>query len=172
MSSIIKKRKDKVNFLLLVLWINTSIELSIVLFSGYHTVWGVTPALHSPLMSVTNAISGITAVGGLLLMGGGYTPSNTIETLSALAAFISSINIGGGFTVTQRMLDMFKRPSMKNLISFFQSNWTIFLCLIFFCPIFFMQYCKRTYICGNFFFCNSQVIKWLAATKSSNLDFL
>ncbi|KAK6168199.1 hypothetical protein SNE40_022075 [Patella caerulea] len=77
---------------------------------GYHTVWGVTPALHSPLMSVTNAISGITAAGGLLLMGGGYYPSNTIHTLAALAAFISSINIGGGFVVTQRMLDMFKRP--------------------------------------------------------------
>lgn len=46
---------------------------------GYHTVWGVTPALHSPLMSVTNAVSGITAVGGLLLMGGGYYPTNTIE---------------------------------------------------------------------------------------------
>lgn len=46
---------------------------------GYHTVWGVTPALHSPLMSVTNAISGITAVGGLLLMGGGYMPSNSVE---------------------------------------------------------------------------------------------
>lgn len=46
---------------------------------GYHTVWGVTPALHSPLMSVTNAISGITAVGGLLLMGGGIFPTNTIE---------------------------------------------------------------------------------------------
>lgn len=46
---------------------------------GYHTVWGVTPALHSPLMSVTNAISGITAVGGMLLMGGGYYPTNTIE---------------------------------------------------------------------------------------------
>lgn len=77
---------------------------------GYHTVWGVTPALHSPLMSVTNAISGITAVGGLLLMGGGYYPDNTVHTLAALAAFISSINIGGGFLVTQRMLDMFKRP--------------------------------------------------------------
>lgn len=62
-------------------------------------------------MSVTNAISGITAVGGMLLMGGGYYPTNTIETLAALAAFISSINIGGGFLVTQRMLDMFKRPS-------------------------------------------------------------
>lgn len=50
---------------------------------GYHTVWGVTPALHSPLMSVTNAISGITAVGGLLLMGGGYYPTNTIEVCYA-----------------------------------------------------------------------------------------
>lgn len=78
---------------------------------GYHTVWGVTPALHSPLMSVTNAISGITAVGGLLLMGGGITPSNTIEALAASAALISFINIFGGFLVTQRMLDMFKRPT-------------------------------------------------------------
>lgn len=78
---------------------------------GYHTVWGVTPALHSPLMSVTNAISGITAVGGLLLMNGGITPTNTIETLAASAALISFINIFGGFLVTQRMLDMFKRPT-------------------------------------------------------------
>lgn len=79
---------------------------------GYHTVWGVTPALHSPLMSVTNAISGITAVGGLLQMGGGLMPSNTAQVLAASAAFISSINITGGFLVTKRMLDMFKRPSM------------------------------------------------------------
>ncbi|XP_053630194.1 NAD(P) transhydrogenase, mitochondrial-like isoform X1 [Cherax quadricarinatus] len=78
---------------------------------GYHTVWSVTPALHSPLMSVTNAISGITAVGGLLLMGGGYYPSNIIQALAASAAFISFINIFGGFIVTQRMLDMFKRPT-------------------------------------------------------------
>lgn len=62
-------------------------------------------------MSVTNAISGTTAVGGLLLMGGGYMPTDTIQTLAAMAAFISAINIGGGFVVTQRMLDMFKRPS-------------------------------------------------------------
>ena len=80
---------------------------------GYHTVWGVTPALHSPLMSVTNAISGITAVGGMLLMGGGYYPTNITEGLAATAAFISCINIGGGFLVTQRMLDMFKRPGFK-----------------------------------------------------------
>lgn len=77
---------------------------------GYHTVWGVTPALHSPLMSVTNAISGITAVGGLLLMGGGVLPTNTIEGLAAGAALVSFVNIGGGFLVTQRMLNMFKRP--------------------------------------------------------------
>jgi NAD/NADP transhydrogenase alpha subunit len=83
--------------------------------TGYHTVWGVTPALHSPLMSVTNAISGITAVGGMILMGGGYYPSNTVQALAATAAFISCINIGGGFLVTQRMLDMFRRPSKKNM---------------------------------------------------------
>ncbi|KAL5271982.1 hypothetical protein ACHWQZ_G000245 [Mnemiopsis leidyi] len=78
---------------------------------GYHTVWGVTPALHSPLMSVTNAISGITAVGGLLVMGGGYLPTNSVQALAAAAAFVSFINIFGGFVITQRMLDMFKRPT-------------------------------------------------------------
>uniref|UniRef100_A0A8C5TRM8 proton-translocating NAD(P)(+) transhydrogenase n=1 Tax=Malurus cyaneus samueli TaxID=2593467 RepID=A0A8C5TRM8_9PASS len=78
---------------------------------GYHTVWGVTPALHSPLMSVTNAISGLTAVGGLVLMGGHYLPENTSQSLAVLSAFISSVNIAGGFLVTQRMLDMFKRPT-------------------------------------------------------------
>ncbi|XP_034854924.1 NAD(P) transhydrogenase, mitochondrial [Mirounga angustirostris] len=78
---------------------------------GYHTVWGVTPALHSPLMSVTNAISGLTAVGGLALMGGHLYPSTISQGLAALATFISSVNIAGGFLVTQRMLDMFKRPT-------------------------------------------------------------
>uniref|UniRef100_A0A8V5H404 NAD(P) transhydrogenase, mitochondrial n=1 Tax=Melopsittacus undulatus TaxID=13146 RepID=A0A8V5H404_MELUD len=78
---------------------------------GYHTVWGVTPALHSPLMSVTNAISGLTAVGGLVLMGGHYLPENAPQSLAVLSAFISSVNIAGGFLVTQRMLDMFKRPT-------------------------------------------------------------
>jgi NAD(P) transhydrogenase len=62
-------------------------------------------------MSVTNAISGITAVGGMLLMGGGLYPTNTIQALAAGAAFISFINIFGGFIVTKRMLDMFKRPT-------------------------------------------------------------
>lgn len=76
---------------------------------GYHTVWGVTPALHSPLMSVTNAISGTTVAGALCLMGGGVSPSNWAQSLALGAAFISSVNIGGGFLITKRMLDMFKR---------------------------------------------------------------
>lgn len=62
-------------------------------------------------MSVTNAISGITAVGGLLLMGGGFYPSSVPESLAASATLLSAINIGGGFVVTQRMLNMFKRPT-------------------------------------------------------------
>merc|ERR1712117_588435 len=90
---------------------NMSTTFSLGCIVGYHTVWSVVPALHSPLMSVTNAISGITAVGGLLLMGGGYYPTNVVEGLAASAALISFINIFGGFIVTQRMLDMFKRPT-------------------------------------------------------------
>merc|ERR1739844_337311 len=88
---------------------STVFGLSVI--CGYHTVWSVVPALHSPLMSVTNAISGITAVGGMMLMGGGYYPTNTVEGLAASAAFISFINVFGGFIVTGRMLDMFKRPT-------------------------------------------------------------
>jgi len=90
---------------------NMSTTFSLGCIVGYHTVWSVVPALHSPLMSVTNAISGITAVGGLLLMGGGYYPTNTVQSLAAGAAFISFINIFGGFIVTKRMLDMFRRPT-------------------------------------------------------------
>merc|ERR1719228_1645142 len=90
---------------------NMTTTFSLGCIVGYHTVWSVVPALHSPLMSVTNAISGITAVGGLLLMGGGYAPTNTVQALAAGAAFISFINVFGGFIVTKRMLDMFKRPT-------------------------------------------------------------
>jgi NAD(P) transhydrogenase len=77
---------------------------------GYKVVWAVTPALHSPLMSVTNAISGMTAVGGLALSGGGIVPTDWPTSLSAAAVFLSSINIAGGFLITARMLDMFRRP--------------------------------------------------------------
>merc|ERR1711935_503290 len=66
---------------------STIFGLSVI--CGYHTVWSVVPALHSPLMSVTNAISGTTAVGGLLMMGGGFYPTNAAQSLAAAATFIS-----------------------------------------------------------------------------------
>ena len=84
---------------------------SLSVITGYFSVWGVAPALHTPLMSITNAISGITAVGGLLIMGGGYLPSTFTQALASLAVLISSVNIAGGFLVTKRMLDMFKRKT-------------------------------------------------------------
>lgn len=62
-------------------------------------------------MSITNAISGITAVGGLLLLGGGLVPHSFAQTLAAFAVLASGINITGGFVVTKRMLDMFKRKT-------------------------------------------------------------
>jgi len=78
---------------------------------GYQVVWGVVPALHSPLMAVTNAISGMTAVGGMFAMGGGVLPGTFAEALAAGATGISAINITGGFLVTKKMLDLFKRPT-------------------------------------------------------------
>lgn len=84
---------------------------SLSLIAGYQSVWGVAPSLHTPLMSVTNAISGITAAGGLLLMGGGYCPHTFGQLLASASVLISSVNIGGGFVVTKRMLDMFKRKT-------------------------------------------------------------
>merc|ERR1719407_25810 len=60
---------------------------------GYQVVWGVVPALHSPLMAVTNAISGMTAVGGMYAMGGGLLPSTFAETMAAGATGISAINV-------------------------------------------------------------------------------
>ena len=78
---------------------------------GYRVVWGVAPALHSPLMSVTNAISGIVGVGGLFVMGGGFVPETFPQLLGSLSVALAFTNIGGGFVITKRMLDMFKRPS-------------------------------------------------------------
>ncbi|KAI4914780.1 hypothetical protein J4E90_004813 [Alternaria incomplexa] len=74
-------------------------------------VWGVAPALHSPLMSVTNAISGIIGVGGLYAMGGGYLPETIPQTLGALSVLLAFVNISGGFVISKRMLDMFRRPT-------------------------------------------------------------
>src|SRR5688500_17219622 len=74
---------------------------------GWQVVWNVTPALHTPLMSVTNAISGIIVIGGMLQVSG--PPSSTIVMLGAAAILLATINIAGGFLVTQRMLKMFRR---------------------------------------------------------------
>ena len=75
---------------------------------GYYVVWRVTPALHTPLMSVTNAISGIIIVGAIIALGpqGEFGFSHTA---GLIAVTLASINIFGGFVVTQRMLDMFKK---------------------------------------------------------------
>ncbi|KAI6128324.1 NAD(P) transhydrogenase beta subunit-domain-containing protein [Pisolithus croceorrhizus] len=78
---------------------------------GYRVIWGVAPALHSPLMSVTNAISGMVGVGGLFVMGGGYLPETIPQFLGALSVLLASVNVAGGFVITKRMLDLFKRPT-------------------------------------------------------------
>ncbi|TFL07470.1 NAD(P) transhydrogenase beta subunit-domain-containing protein [Pterulicium gracile] len=78
---------------------------------GYRVVWGVAPALHSPLMSVTNAISGMVGVGGLFVMGGGYLPGTVPQALGAISVLLASVNVAGGFVITKRMLDMFRRPT-------------------------------------------------------------
>lgn len=73
---------------------------------GYYVVWNVTHSLHTPLMSVTNAISGIIVVGALLQIGHG---NGLVSVLAFIAILIASINIAGGFLVTQRMLKMFRK---------------------------------------------------------------
>ncbi|MBL1264689.1 Re/Si-specific NAD(P)(+) transhydrogenase subunit alpha [Candidatus Methylomicrobium oryzae] len=75
-------------------------------FVGYQVIWNVTPALHTPLMSVTNAISGIIVIGALVQVS---APAITISVLAGLAILIASINIAGGFLVTRRMLEMFRK---------------------------------------------------------------
>jgi H+-translocating NAD(P) transhydrogenase subunit alpha len=81
----------------------------LAVFVGYHVVWRVTPALHSPLMSVTNAVSSVIIVGALIAAGpAGFSFS---KVMGFVAVVLASINIFGGFIVTQRMLQMFKKKS-------------------------------------------------------------
>src|SRR5579862_6292671 len=80
-------------------------------FVGYYVVWRVTPALHSPLMAVTNAISSVIVVGALLAAGASQVGFS--ETLGLLAVVLASVNIFGGFVVTQRMLSKFKKKGAK-----------------------------------------------------------
>ena len=76
-------------------------------FVGYYVVWKVTPALHSPLMSVTNAVSSVIIVGALIAAG--PADWNFAKVMGFLAVVLASVNIFGGFIVTQRMLQMFKK---------------------------------------------------------------
>lgn len=90
----------------------------LAIFVGYYVVWSVTPALHTPLMSVTNAISSVIVVGALLAVGVEFGTENTEGTmiskaLGFCALVLASVNIFGGFLVTQRMLGMYKKKESK-----------------------------------------------------------
>ena len=87
----------------------------IAIFVGYYVVWSVTPALHTPLMSVTNAISSVIVVGALLAVGVGLVEagSGLAKVFGFLALTMASVNIFGGFLVTQRMLGMYKKREPK-----------------------------------------------------------
>jgi NAD(P) transhydrogenase subunit alpha len=87
----------------------------IAIFVGYYVVWSVTPALHTPLMSVTNAISSVIVVGALLAVGVALIASGSAlaKTFGFLALVMASVNIFGGFLVTQRMLGMYKKKEPK-----------------------------------------------------------
>ncbi len=79
----------------------------LAVFVGYYVVWSVTPALHTPLLSVTNAISSVIIVGALIAAGPAEVNLSKIAGIVAVA--LAAVNIFGGFTVTQRMLQMFKK---------------------------------------------------------------
>ena len=91
----------------------------LAIFVGYYVVWSVTPALHTPLMSVTNAISSVIVVGALLAVAvelGAHTGNDDAvisKVLGFLALVLASVNIFGGFLVTQRMLGMYKKKETK-----------------------------------------------------------
>ena len=81
----------------------------LAVFIGWQVIWNVSHSLHTPLMAVTNAISGIIIVGGLLQVKGDLSTSLVMTVLATIAILVASINIVGGFMVTHRMLKMFKK---------------------------------------------------------------
>ena len=83
----------------------------LAVFVGYHVIWNVTPALHTPLMSVTNAISSVIIVGAILAAGAEHIDFGSVT--GALAVALAAVNVFGGFLVTQRMLEMFKKKQPK-----------------------------------------------------------
>jgi H+-translocating NAD(P) transhydrogenase subunit alpha len=83
----------------------------LAIYVGYHVVWNVTPALHTPLMAVTNAISAIIVVGAMLAAA--LTETGLGKTMGVLAVALAAVNIFGGFLGTKRMLEMFKKKEKK-----------------------------------------------------------
>ena len=94
------------------------------IFIGYYVVWSVTPSLHTPLMSVTNAISSVIIVGAIIagLAGNSESIFNTSSIFGFIAIFLAAINIFGGFLVTQRMLKMYKKKIINRYVCKFISN--------------------------------------------------
>ena len=83
----------------------------LAIYVGYHVVWTVTPALHTPLMAVTNAISAIVIVGAMLAAA--LTETTLGKTMGVLAVTLAAVNVFGGFMVTRRMLEMFRKKEKK-----------------------------------------------------------
>src|ERR1700676_1799939 len=92
----------------------------LAIYVGYHVVWNVTPALHTPLMSVTNAISAIIIVGAMLAAA--LTETMLGKTMGVVAMALASVNVFGGFLVTRRMLEMFKRKEPRAATASADSN--------------------------------------------------
>ena len=85
----------------------------LAIYVGYHVVWTVTPALHTPLMAVTNALSAVVIVGAMLAAA--LTETDLGKFMGTFAVALASVNIFGGFLVTRRMLEMFKKKEKKVL---------------------------------------------------------
>ena len=83
----------------------------LAIYVGYHVVWTVTPALHTPLMAVTNAVSAIVIVGAMLAAA--LTETTLGKTMGVLAVALAAVNVFGGFMVTRRMLEMFRKKERK-----------------------------------------------------------
>ena len=83
----------------------------LAIYVGYHVVWNVTPALHTPLMAVTNAISAIVIVGAMLAAA--LTEGGLARGMGVFAVALAAVNVFGGFLVTRRMLEMFKKKAPK-----------------------------------------------------------
>ncbi|TWI61528.1 NAD(P) transhydrogenase subunit alpha [Pseudoduganella lurida] len=84
----------------------------LAIYVGYHVVWNVTPALHTPLMAVTNAISAIVIVGAMLAAA--LTDGLTGQVAGTIAVALAAVNVFGGFLVTRRMLEMFRKKDKKD----------------------------------------------------------